>query len=180
MIGQRAGFYVAMAAGLLIFLGVSTGCSSPELEMTNARLERSRLLFVQEDKFAVMAPPLFSGPGELSSHQNGGESYEKKFKGQFPPRQEDWLASFRPIQSLPDVLQKESESLTAAASKAPAGANTPTGPQRIYYLIPLEGTELGTIQNLESTIKKAGFECVANKPGDATKLPMPPRGTPRN
>ena len=147
--------------------------------MTNARLERSRLLFVQEDKYTVMVPPLFSGSGELSSHQSGGDSYEKKFKGQFPPRQEDWLAGFRPIQSLPDALQKESESVAAAAAKTANKETAPTGPQRIYYLIPLEGTELGTIQSLESMIKKAGFDCVANKPGDATKLPMPPRGTPR-
>lgn len=168
-----------LVGGVMVLLGIMTGCSSPELEMTNARLVRSRLLFVQEDKYTVMAPPLFSGSSELSSHRDGADSYEKRFKAQFPPRQEDWLASFRPIQTLPDALLKESEAIAVATTKTPGGSAAPSGPQRTYYLIPLEGTELGTIQSLESTIKKAGFECVANKPGDATRLPMPPRGTPR-
>ncbi len=176
---RGTGFYAAWAGSLLILLGMSTGCSSPELEMTNARLERSRLLFVQEDKFALMSPPLFSGPGELSSHQNGGDSYERKFKGQFPPRQEDWLAGFRPIDSLPSVLEKEAQAASAEGMQKPANEQSQSGPQRTYYLIPLEGTELATIHSLESIVKKAGFACVANKPGDATRLPMPPRGTPR-
>jgi hypothetical protein len=45
-----------------------------------------------------------------------------------------------------------------------------------YYIVPIEGTELAVVQQVEQIVRSAGFPCVANKPGDATQLPMPPRG----
>jgi hypothetical protein len=153
-----------LAAVLLL-----TGCASAELEMTNADLARSRLLFVHEERFAVMAPPLFAGSGELDAHRRGDETYERKFQAKFPARQEDWLASFEPLDRLPGTLEK--------AKPAPVKEGSAPRPL-CWYLVPLEGVQATTIGRIEGMVREAGFECVANQPGDATRLPMPPRGTP--
>lgn len=155
----------------LVFLPVLAGCSSAELEMLNADLARSRLLFVHEDRFSVMSPPLFSGQGELDAHRRGDEAYERKFKAKFPARQEDWLASFQPLERLPGTLEQ-----SKPAEVAKPAPNDPAPPPLRWYLVPLEGTVAATIGRIEAQVREAGFECVANQPGDATKLPMPPRG----
>lgn len=168
-----------------------TGCSSPEFEAANARLDKSRLLFIQEDRFNIFAPPLFAGPGELDAHRNGAETYEKRFKAKFPPNQEQWLAEFKPLTDLGATLEAEKSALIAAAaaqektngvasSAKPASAGQPAaGPVLTYYLVPLEGVDAALVRQVEATVKRAGVGCVPNAPGNVTAWPMPARGDAR-
>lgn len=153
------------------------GCSSAEFEATNARLENSRLLFLHDGKYDVIRPPLFSSPGELNTHLAGNsDAYERRFQRGFPAEQEDWFGRFRPVESLNDELRRDAAAGQADARGGPGSPPRASRPPRTYFLVPLEGVEPAFVEQVAQLVRAAGMACVANQPGDATQLPMPPRG----
>ncbi len=154
----------ALIAASVITIALSpVGCSSPAYEAANVRLERSRLVFLTPESYDIFRPPLFGSPGEYDGHVRGvSDAYERRFRRAFPAAQEQWFARFQPLPTLSDALRR------SAAPDGDAGIT--------YYLVPLEGVSPDVVGNAEQIVKDAGFACVANQPGDATQLPMPPRG----
>lgn len=159
----RRAQWALMTAGVVTIALSSVACSTPAYDAANVRLERSRLVFLTQESYDIFRPPLFGSPGEYDGHVRGvSDAYERRFRRAFPAAQEQWFARFQPLATLSDALRR------SAAPDDAAGITC--------YLVPLEGVSPEVVDKVERIVNDAGFACVANKPGDATQLPMPPRG----